>query len=44
MLYCMEIQQLILNTLLYDTHDLPCSTFKIIYQHGGDHVACGKTK
>ena len=30
--------------LLYDIHDLPCSTFKIFYQHGGDHVACGKTK
>ena len=30
--------------LLYDTHDLPCSTFKIIYHHGGEHVACGKTK
>ena len=28
--------------LLYDIHDLPCSTFKIFYQHGGDHVACGK--
>ena len=24
--------------LLYDIHDLPCSTFKIFYQHGGDHV------
>ena len=32
------------NRLLYDIHDLPCSTFKIIYQHGGDHVACGKIK
>ena len=21
--------------LLYDIHDLPCSTFKIFYQHGG---------
>ena len=30
--------------LLHDTYDLPCSTFKIIYYHGGDHVACGKTK
>ena len=30
--------------LLYDTHDLPCSTFKIIYHHGGDHVACDKTE
>ena len=30
--------------LWYDIHDLPCSTFKIFYQHGGDHVACGKTK
>ena len=30
--------------LLYDTHDLPCPTFKIFYHHGGDHVACGKTK
>ena len=30
--------------LLYDIHDLPCSTFKIFYHHGGDHVACGKTK
>ena len=30
--------------LLYDIHDLPCSTFKIFHQHGGDHVACGKTK
>ena len=30
--------------LLYDIHDLPCSTFKIFYQHGGDHVTCGKTK
>ena len=29
--------------LLYDTHDFPCSTFKIFYHHGGDHVACGKT-
>ena len=27
--------------VLYDIHDLPCSTFKIFYQHGGDHVACG---
>ena len=25
--------------LLYDIHDLPSSTFKIFYQHGGDHVA-----
>ena len=24
--------------LLYDIHDLPCSTFKIFYHHGGDHV------
>ena len=32
-----------LHRLLYDTHDLPCSTFKIFYHHGGDHVACGKT-
>ena len=30
--------------LLYDIHDLPCSTFKIIYHHGGDNGACGKTK
>ena len=30
--------------LLYDTHDLPCSTFKIIYHHGGDHVVIGKSK
>ena len=28
--------------LLYDIHDLPCSTLKIFFQHGGDHVACGK--
>ena len=25
--------------LLNDTHDLPCSTFKMLYHHGGDHVA-----
>ena len=30
--------------LLYDIHDLLCLTFKIFYHHGGDHVACGKTK
>ena len=30
--------------LLYDIHGLPCLTFDIFYQHGGDHVACGKTK
>ena len=30
--------------LLYDTHELPYSTFKIIYHHGGDHVVCGKSK
>ena len=30
--------------LLYDIHDLPYSTFKIFYHHGGHHVACGKTK
>ena len=29
--------------LLYDIHDLPCSTFEIFNQHGEDHVACGKT-
>ena len=40
-----EIQQLILNTdscMIYMT--FPCSTFKIFYHHGGDHMACGKTK
>ena len=25
--------------LLNETHDLPCSTFKVFYHHGGDHVA-----
>ena len=30
--------------LLNDTHDLPCSTFKMFYHHGGDHVARGQTK
>ena len=29
-------------SLLYNIHDLPCSTFKIFYHHGGDHVACGR--
>ena len=29
--------------LLYNTHDLQCSTYKIFYHHEGDHVACGKT-
>ena len=24
--------------LLKDAHDLPCSTFKVFYHHGGDHV------
>ena len=45
MLYCMEIQHLILNTdSCMTTHDLPSSTLKIIYHHGGDHVVCGKSK
>ena len=24
--------------LLNDTYDLPCSTFKVFYHHGGDHA------
>ena len=30
--------------LLNETYDLPCSTFKVFYHHGEDHVASGKTK
>ena len=45
MLYCIGILATIFEyRLLYDKHDLPCSTFKIFTNMGGDHVACGKTK
>ena len=45
MLYCIKNSATNFEyRLLYDIHDIPCSTFKIFYQHGGDHVACGKTK
>ena len=46
MLYCIKIQQLILNTdscmMIYMTFHV--QLLKYFYQHGGDHVACGKTK
>ena len=38
MLYCIKIQQLILNTLLYDTHDLPCSIYKVSNHHA--YILC----
>ena len=41
----MKIQQLILNTDSCMAHTtFYVQSFKIFYHHGGDHVACGKTK